>query len=295
MRGEVTGWNNGAGPIPEIGRIESLQEVSPGIWNLVVEAPNIARLLHPGQFLHVRVSEGWLPFLRRPLSAGPTTPPFIRFIFNIRGRGTKVLAEKRAGENLDLIGPLGNPFPGSIMVSSPTGASGNSILTILVAGGIGVVPLLFLQDRIPREGSHFFLGVRTKSALPILLQEAEDRGLILASDDGSVGFRGTVIDVVESFLKDKWGIGVGLSPSESAPQVVIYGCGPVGMMRALKELAVRIKAPCYLSVEVPMGCGLGACQSCAVPRADGEGYRLVCRDGPVFECREIKIEEGVLP
>lgn len=260
-------------PITEIGRVEKIEEVSPGIWDLWISAPQIALLVKPGQFLHLRVTTNWVPFLRRPLSAGPINPPHIRLIFNVRGQGTYLLSQKRPGDEMDIIGPLGNPFPFPFPGEK----------ALIVAGGIGVVPLLYLQESLD-AGVPFILGVKSLSAMPIPLKEVGDKGIYMASEDGSIGFKGTAIDL----LHQMWGEWGGIA-------TVIYGCGPKGFLKALKAFAQMVDCRAYVSLEVPMGCGLGACQSCAIPRADGNGYRLVCRDGPIFECRDVVLDPEEIP
>ncbi|MFN3821727.1 MAG: dihydroorotate dehydrogenase electron transfer subunit [bacterium] len=260
-------------PLMEMGRVEKIEEVSPGIWDLSISAPQIAVLVQPGQFLHLRITSNWVPFLRRPLSAGPINPPYIRLIFNVRGQGTYLLSQKRPGDQIDIIGPLGNPFP----FPAP------SEKAMIVAGGIGVVPLLYLQESLD-YAPPFILGVRSLSAMPIPLKEVRAKGIFMASDDGSIGFKGTAIDLLHQMWSE-WG----------SNATIIYGCGPKGFLKALKAFAEMVGTRAYVSLEVPMGCGLGACQSCAIPRSDGKGYRLVCRDGPIFECREVALDPEEIP
>ncbi len=260
-------------PVAEKGMIEQVRKISNGIWDVTVFSPEIARSSRAGQFVHVRVTDGFNPFLRRPLSVGPCRGDYLSLIFNVKGVGTSLLAEKHPGDRIDLIGPLGNPFTFPEDDQHP----------VLVAGGIGVVPLLLLDTQLPGSVARdFLLGVRSTDCLTVDDVEIRRRKINLASDDGSIGYNGTVIDLLERLL-------IKLKQRN----VVIYGCGPGTMMLALKDVCTARSITAYVSLEVPMGCGVGACQSCAVPKADGDGYYLVCRDGPAFDASEVDLSAGV--
>ncbi|MDP8228554.1 MAG: dihydroorotate dehydrogenase electron transfer subunit [Candidatus Electryoneaceae bacterium] len=296
-------------PITEIGRTVEIKKISEAAWELVVYAPKIASICKAGQFVHIRCADQFQPFLRRPFSIGPT-PHFpriqseevknrasflslvqgsqemsisaqmpneeekkgcIRLIFTVRGVGTHLLTKKQVDDPVDIIGPLGNPFI----------FPDEDVMPILVAGGIGIVPLLRLDDELPDDQERrFLLGIRSKDMLTINESEVERREIIVACDNGDLGFQGNVVELLAHQLDDEL----------SGRSVIVYGCGPTMMVVALKELCLGRDIPGYISMEVPMGCGIGACQSCIVPRADGEGYRLVCSDGPVFDMREIDLK-----
>ncbi|MBT3231275.1 MAG: dihydroorotate dehydrogenase electron transfer subunit [Calditrichaeota bacterium] len=259
-------------PVSEACEIISNTETSTDTWEMTVETKKIASECKPGQFVHVRTGSGFNPFLRRPLSIGPCNGNRLRLIFIVRGEGTRLLAEMQAGEFVDLVGPLGNPYQ----------LPDNDEVAILVGGGIGVVPLLILSDYLSQEKeNHFLLGVRSHDLLPVLPDEIELRGIEVASDDGSIGFKGLVTNLLESKLNDL-----------RDRSVRIYGCGPEPMTRAIKEICMKRKVPAQVSLEVPMGCGVGACQSCAVLREDGVGYLLVCKDGPVFDINDVDLTPG---
>lgn len=262
-------------PIAEIGRVTASDQISPGLWDIEVEAPGIASETRAGQFVHVRVSDNFNPFLRRPLSVGPIRDGKLRLIFHVRGEGTRLLSLKRPGAQVDLIGPLGGVF------DIP---EDDSVLVFLT-GGIGVVPLLLLDDQLPKNRERaFILGVRSFDAAPVTMKEATARHIQWASDDGSVGFHGNSVQLL-------WKV---LNELEGRPARVI-GCGPGKMLVGMKRLCQELNISASASLEVPMGCGVGACQSCAVPRTDGKGYLLVCKDGPIFDCDRVVIEPEVLP
>ncbi len=263
-------------PIAEIGRVQESREISPLLWDIEVIAPLIASVTRAGQFAHVRVSEGFNPFLRRPLSIGPIVGDVLRLIFHVRGEGTRLLAAKKPGDPIDLIGPLGHP------IQVP---DGNHPL-IFLTGGIGVVPLLLFDDQLPHERERIFiLGVRSQSTIPVSLAEAETRHVRWSSDDGSIGFHGNTVQLLERTVEDLGKEGVPL----------VIACGPGPMLRGMKKFCSEHDIPALVSLEVPMGCGVGACQSCAVPRSDGKGYFLVCKEGPIFDSRTVVLDTGELP
>lgn len=262
-------------PVAEIGQVTATKQISSGLWDIEVYSPKIAVQTRAGQFAHVRINDSFNPFLRRPLSIGPIQDGKLRLIFAIRGEGTRLLSQKKPGDAIDLIGPLGGVF------EIPDDDSALVFLT----GGIGVVPLLLLDDQLPKRRERvFILGVRSVDSIPVTLDEAEKRHIRWSSDDGSVGFHGNSVQLLENVLN---GLG--------SRKARVIGCGPGKMLAGMKRLCQEMKIPASASLEVPMGCGVGACQSCAVPRTDGKGYLLVCKDGPIFDCNDVVIEPEVLP
>ncbi len=267
-------------PISEIARTVSLREISGGTWELTVWAPKIAAICQAGQFVHVRIADYFQPFLRRPLSIGPPpilgsrTEETLRLIFTVRGEGTRLLTLKQQKDDpVDLIGPLGKPF------ILPEGKA------ILIAGGIGVVPLLMLDEKLPVSTKRqFLLGVRSKDNMTVNVPEIGYRQISVSSDDGSIGFHGNVVELFKQKLTELEG-----------EKLTVYACGPGVMLAPLKEICISRGIQLYVSLEVSMGCGVGACQSCAVPNANGNGYSLVCSDGPVFDARDVDLKPETLP
>ncbi|MCX7881673.1 MAG: dihydroorotate dehydrogenase electron transfer subunit [Brevinematales bacterium] len=225
---------------------------------LSLRAPQISRVAKPGQFVNVRVSETFDPLLRRPISIADVHGEDIRLLVQIRGKGSRLLAEKREGEKISLVGPLGSGFP----------LEKKDLL--FVGGGVGVAPFMWLLRLFPL--SSLVMGFRTASLVPPLAWFDEQR-VEIATEDGSVGEKGTVLDVLShKRLDDK----------------VIFACGPHRMLSALAGFFEReyptIEA--YFSTESMMGCGFGACKGCVLPRKEG-GYALCCTDGPVFFWRDM--------
>ncbi len=221
----------------------------------------------PGQFLTVRISPSVVPLLRRPfaISRLTTEKNDISFIYQIRGAGTELLSTFGCGSEVDVIGPLGTPFP----LPLPGQHS------VLVAGGIGLGPVLFLADTLQLSGldHSFVFGCRSAAFLPEAL--FADRSVTVCTDDGSSGFAGNVVEYLESVA--------GELPADTR----IYCCGPEPMLKGCHRFAMDHGFTCFVSVEQVMACGVGACMGCAVRLADGVSFARACREGPVFDSKEL--------
>jgi len=254
--------------IQESCRVLSVGMETEAIFVLSFESSAIARAVLPGQFVNVRAWTGCDPLLRRPFSVYHVDGPVVSILFNVVGKGTRHLSELKQGDLLDVLGPLGVPF----QISG--GAAGTAVL---VAGGLGVAPLPLLTMHLQKLKKRVvtYLGARTKGFLAHKYLE----NLSVATDDGTAGFRGTVIDLLKHDL-----------PSLAADHPVLFGCGPNAMLRALANVAEERHIHCQVSLEGPMGCGFGICQGCPVRVKRQQGsYLLMCREGPVFESSTIEI------
>ena len=242
-------------------------EVMPGVYLIWLESPQIVAEAKPGQFVMVRCGEETL--LRRPLSIHQLADKTkLAFLFTVAGKGTHWLSQRQAGDNIDLLGPLGSGF-------SIHPASHN---LLLVAGGIGIAPLCFLAQEALNQGCsvRLLLGASTASQLyPKHFLPAETE-LIIATEDGTAGRKGMVTDLLPDFVG--W-----------ADQ--IFACGPTLMYRAMadqKQRLLKAKST-QISLEVRMGCGLGVCYGCTVKTKNG--LKQVCKDGPVFDLQDILWDE----
>jgi dihydroorotate dehydrogenase electron transfer subunit len=246
---------------------------------LRLHAPDLARAIRPGQFLMLRLPQSSDPLLGRPFALYDTVldergePVAVDVVYLVVGKLTGLLATVRPGDRVAVWGPLGNGFPDFTGVDH----------IALVAGGIGQTPFLaHIRDLLgtrgyggcpPRQMARqvsLYYGVRTADlAAGVEDFRAAGATVHLASDDGSLGFRGFVTQLVEQQPK---------------PQHLV-GCGPEPMLHALAALARRWQVPCHVSLETPMACGLGICFSCVTPVQTGDGwdYRRVCVDGPIFD------------
>ncbi|MHB8926999.1 MAG: dihydroorotate dehydrogenase electron transfer subunit [Bacillota bacterium] len=248
----------------------------PGLFHrLRLQAPAVADAARPGQFVHVRCAPPgqWDPLLRRPLSLHriDRSRGEIEVLFRVVGRGTGFLAGLAAGDEVDLIGPLGQGFPTDL-------AAGET--AVLVAGGIGVAPLVALAEELAAKGAPRVAaaGAQTAAGLPAVESLGKAAGEVLtATDDGSAGHRGFVTEVLAGLLG-------------RVARPVVYACGPEPMLRRVQAMLAEEGRPRrgYLSLETRMACGVGACLGCAVRQAKpGTAYYHVCHDGPVFAAEEV--------
>lgn len=222
----------------------------------------------PGQFFTILPQLYPLSIMRRPFAYSDAGENSFSFIYEIRGTTTADLAGLDDGRLVDWIGPLGSSFPEAASDSRP----------ILIAGGIGVGPILFLARQLAGAGiqSLVVLGARNAGLVPVLSwpDTAEIR---ICTDDGTHGIHGTALDGLSD---------VDISNSD------FYTCGPVPMMAAVHRLAVSAGRPCWVSMEEMMACGVGACQGCAVPVINKTdplrpAYKRACVEGPIFNSREL--------
>lgn len=242
-----------------------------GIRRLVFQSA-IAEEAEPGQFVQLKVSSGMDPLLRRPISiaAIDRAQKEITLLYRQKGKGTKTLAQAQPGERLNLLGPLGHGF------TLP--ASG---IIYLVAGGIGVFPLLALAQKAVVQGipMRLFWGGENRSFLEsagLALWQELGISIEVSTLDGSLGVPGTVLDLLRS------------SKSASPAQVAV--CGPQPMMAAVSAFYPETAVPVEVSLEERMGCGVGACLGCVCTLQDEHGTLRrgkVCKDGPVFPAKEV--------
>jgi dihydroorotate dehydrogenase electron transfer subunit len=252
--------------IQEHAPVHSVREIASNIFQLSFRSPTIARQAIPGQFVNVKVGDAAGPLLRRPFSIFSIEKETVSIIFNVVGPGTKILSQKETGELLDVLGPLGRgvfPYDDEQFQTA-----------LLVAGGLGVASLPFLNSQIPPGKKRIsFLGARTAAQIVRVGLES----IFVATDDGSEGFHGTVVDLFRIVLD-----------RSVVEQPRIFSCGPLPMMRALKDFARTKNIQCYVALECEMACGVGLCQGCPVETLNGNRrYDLVCREGPVFEASRV--------
>ncbi len=248
----------------ENGQIVENILIRKNIFRLTVKLPQISSLAKPGQFCEVKVNDGLTPLLRRPFSIHKVVEKNVSFLVEIKGVGTKALAQRKIGEFINILGPLGNGF----------NLEGNYSKAVIVAGGIGVAPFPFLVEKLNVEKEIIsFVGARNKN---LIVAEGLEN-VAIATDDGSMGFKGNVVQLVEKKLKDS-----------KAEELKIFACGPNPMLKALKSFVNKRNIECEISAESNMACGTGLCQGCAIKSAVLDGHFLVCKDGPVFDITQIE-------
>jgi dihydroorotate dehydrogenase electron transfer subunit len=252
-------------------RILSNQRITADTWLLGMKSPRIAKSARPGQFVMIRVRSGLDPLLRRPFSICGTERDSFLVLYRVVGEGTAILRDAKAGEILSVLGPLGTGFE----------LPGGDAIPLLVGGGIGVAPLLFLAQRLKKRKTLFMMGFASEKEVLALPQIKGPRTKVsIATDDGSKGHRGFVTDLVEDYL---------VKSGVNKKRHLLFTCGPKGMMSKMADISASHSIPCQCCLEASMACGLGACLGCAIkaPESSGRAYVHVCKDGPVFRTEAI--------
>ena len=251
--------------LQETCRVIRLERLSTDTWRLFLAAPGVAARVQAGQFVMLGLTAGYDPLLRRPFSVHFAEDGELVLYFRVVGKGTAMLATVKPGDELPLLGPLGNGF---ILMPAPA---------FVVGRGIGVAPLLLLAKELAgRDNQATAIVLAGRAAAEVApLADSFHRwtdNLVLATDDGSSGFAGRADEALSS-----------LNPASGS---VVYACGPQPMLAAIASFCRKKRIKCQVSVESAMACGMGACLGCARP-AIGGGYVHVCLDGPVFDAEAL--------
>lgn len=238
--------------------------IAAGVYRLVIHAPQMAAAAQPGQFVHLKVNNLTAPLLRRPISIANAdwSSGTIELIYRIVGGGTAYLSGVPAGVHLDCLGPLGKGFV--LDCERP----------LLIGGGMGLAPLVYLAQALCPRPTTVLMGGRTKDELfwEEVFRPVCDQ-LQLTTDDGTAGTKGYTVDVLPELLR-------------TGHFDRIYTCGPRPMMEQVARLASQYAIACQVSLEEFMACGLGGCLACSCAGTDGR-RRKVCTEGPVFEAGEV--------
>jgi dihydroorotate dehydrogenase electron transfer subunit len=251
---------------PERRAVPVRENVELGAYRLItVEEADGVAMPRPGQFYMLATDERWgggadeRPYLPRAFSHARAREGRLSFLLEVVGPGTARLAEARAGEHLTLVGPLGVGWRDPQEDTSP----------LLVGGGIGVAPLLCLQDELG-PAAPVLLGFRSAAHAPTASLFAGEPEV--ATDDGSAGRRALVTDLLRERL-------------DRDPAVTVFACGPPPMLEAVRLIASEVGAPAQLALESGMACGFGACFGCVVPTKSG--YIRLCVEGPVLDGEQL--------
>ncbi|MFQ5824985.1 MAG: dihydroorotate dehydrogenase electron transfer subunit [bacterium] len=244
-----------------------------------MECPYLAKIVEPGQFINIKVNNEFIPLLRKPFSVCRRNidEGWIEVLWKIVGKGTEIMAGYRAGDVVNVLGPLGRGF-----YMPP-----DMHYALLVGGGLGVAPLLFLCEEILKAGKSVlvFLGAKSVDELTfidVFLQM--DVEVYFATEDGSKGKSGLVTDLIIEYLKQE----------KDLNRRHIFSCGPVGLLNKMIKISDEFNLEGQISIETMMGCGFGICMGCPV-RVRGEQtggglFKLACVDGPVFNAREVWLD-----
>ena len=242
-------------------------EIASGIFSLWLETESIAKEAVPGQFVSV-YSKDKSRMLPRPISICEADKENgkLRLVYRVVGEGTDEFSHLTKGDQLEIIGPMGNGFP--LKGEKP----------LLMGGGIGVPPILELAKQMECEKKQIVVGYR--DAQTFLKEEFEQNGEVyISTEDGSVGTKGNVMDAIRENALDA---------------DMIYACGPTPMLRAIKAYAEENNIECYISLEERMACGIGACLACVCKSKEKDHHsnvnnKRICKDGPVFLSTEVEI------
>lgn len=248
-------------------KVISQEALTADIFSMWIEAPQVAKEARPGQFISV-YTKNPSKLLPRPISLCGIDKEQgrIRIVYRVAGEGTKEFSGYQAGDDITILGPLGNGFP-----------LGSDKKAFLIGGGIGIPPMLELAKNLNCE-KQMVIGYRDDQLF--LKKEFEPFGSVyVATEDGSVGTKGNVLDAIRE---------------EGLDAEVIYACGPTPMLRALKAYAKEHDMECYISLEERMACGIGACLACVCKTKEKDEHshvnnKRICKDGPVFRAEEVDL------
>ena len=242
--------------------------IAKDIYSRWLKTDKIAAQARPGQFVSVYCNDGG-HLLPRPISLCEINQEkgTLRLVYRVVGKGTEMFAALKAGDSVEVLGPLGNGFP-------MEEAEGKRVF--LIGGGIGVPPMLETAKQLKGEPV-LVMGYRDELFLTDEMKKAGE--LVIATEDGSAGTKGNVLDAIrENDLKAD----------------MIFACGPKPMLRALKAYGLENNIPCYVSMEERMACGVGACLGCVCQSTEVDDHsqvknKRVCKDGPVFLSTEVEL------
>ncbi|PQV63742.1 dihydroorotate dehydrogenase electron transfer subunit [Abditibacterium utsteinense] len=300
-------------PVQVMSEVVATSNVAPQHFLLSLRAPQIARFAQAGQFVHVlpRETRSCDPLLRRAFSIMAARDEEIDILFRAGGTGTLRLSQARVGDFLDVLGPLGRPFDKTLFHVKQDDVKQNDKpmpRPILVGGGVGVPPMVFLSKTFKDAGLAPLMIIGARGAAEVLgvdkFKQLEVETQI-ATDDGSLGRTGRVTNLLQVALQK-----MKSSEKANAPRAVIYACGPLPMLRAVAAMAERAQVPCQVSLEENMPCGIGVCNGCVVAMKNGDDaadsaastagdlhdtsdygrYRRICITGPAVWANEIDWE-----
>lgn len=239
-------------------QIEENVKVNQKYFRLTFRSRELSKNVAPGQFLTIQINPSLDPFLRRPFSYYRIQKDRVQVLYEILGKGTTMLSRKKKGDKLQILGPLGLPFKSTIKNKK----------RVLVAGGVGVPPLVFLAEKF--KADYLLIGTKSRAeVLPAKELSKVKAKVLYATNDGSYGQKGFVTLLLDQIIK-----------KEGAENLFIQTCGPNVMMEAVMKMALKNGVEGELSIDKTMACGVGACLGCMVKTK--EGWRPSCVEGPVF-------------
>jgi dihydroorotate dehydrogenase electron transfer subunit len=254
----------------ETAKILKTEKLAPDHFRLTLLSPKITKDAIPGQFIMIKCNDSTSPLLRRPIGINRMNKKkgTIDIVIRVVGIGTQCLSLLQVGEEIDILGPLGNGFD---EFSIPQNV-------VLMGGGVGLAPLLSLAESLKGTKINIYALIGASSKSHILLKADFAKlgaKVIISTDDGTAGTKGNVTDLLKQLIKD----GLPLATSH------VFACGPKPMIKALKTITDDDRLPTQVLMEEWMACGVGACNGCTIKTLSG--YKKVCSDGPVFDLGEL--------
>jgi dihydroorotate dehydrogenase electron transfer subunit len=249
-------------------KIVENKRIAQGFYRMRLESAYLAKNSKPGQFVEIKCSDDDGVLLRRPLGVHRISNSRIEVLYEVVGKGTESLSNRAKNELLDVIGPIGKGFEFT-EAKRPA---------LIIAGGMGVAPLLCLAQKMADKNIKPYVMIGAKTAAQILCEKDFKKlgcFVVVSTEDGSKGHKGYVTDMMRHLL-------MVIRCKASG----IYACGPHPMLKAVGHIADSAGIPCQVSMEERMACGIGVCLGCAI-KVNSGGYKMVCKDGPVFDAKEI--------
>lgn len=250
--------------------VVQMKQLEDAIYDITIKEEEMAAAARAGQFLSLYLQDE-SRLLPRPISICGIDKEegTIRMVFRIAGEGTRQLSDLRAGDTVEVLGPLGNGFFDT-----------EDRVSMVIGGGIGIPPMLCLAKKLHAEGKKVIAVLGYRDAKNFLAQEFEKVAeVVIATEDGSVGVKGNVLDAIrEKRLRAD----------------TIYSCGPTPMLRGVKAFAAEAGIPAQISLEEKMACGIGACLACVCKSKEKDAHsnvnnKRICKDGPVFFAQEVEL------
>jgi len=256
----------------EIASVKSNKMIADNIYEAILYSPNISSKSKPGQFINILPNKNWSNVMRRPMSIASQGNDLISIIYKVFGEGTRIISNWKKGDRIDLIGPLGNIW-----------TDYDSKYPILVAGGVGIAPILNLHNYLKEIGIKHALICGAKTKKEHFLEHNPENDIFLSTDIDEYGIKGNVINAIDIVLRNK-----------KINSIKIFSCGPHGMLRGVHQYSKLNNYECQIAVETIMACGIGICQGCTIIKKEIDAkhtyrnkYALACIDGPVFNGSEI--------
>ena len=257
----------------EISTVLKNNEISHNIYETHLSSILISTKSKPGQFINILPSQNFNKVMRRPMSISYQGNDKIKIIYKPVGDGTKIMKRWKEGDQVNIIGPLGNSWDYKEEED-----------VLLIGGGVGIAPIMNLYNELKNKiKSSLFIGSRIKEEH--FLDHQPDKNIYLSTDNGSIGIKGNLFEAINSVYS-----------LDELKQKTFYVCGPPIMMEAIRIFTIENDIKCYLALETIMACGVGICQGCAVEKQTSNNlvdtyrnkYELVCMDGPIFKSNKIK-------